>query len=246
MKSSLFIASLLVLWTWSCRADDIVPLLSVKGQVYTNATVIKVTDTDVYFSSGQGLGNAKLKDLAPDLQKHFHYDAAKAARAEQAQTTANSLYRTQLASQPVRRAPREMRDPPAANPTNSKSLSWQLHLPAALDQARKEKKQVLLDFTGSDWCPWCIKFDHEILDTAKFAEYANRHLVLVQLDYPRNKPQSESLRRDNAELQQRFQVEGFPTFVLLNSDGKELGRQVGFLEGGPDAFIRELDKFAGH
>ena len=102
---------------------------------------------------------------------------------------------------------------------------------------------VLLDFTGSDWCPWCIKFDHEVLSTDKFAAYAKNKLVLVLLDFPRSRPQSDSLKRANQELAKRFGVNGYPTYVLLSYAGKELGRQVGYAEGGPDAFIAELDSF---
>jgi len=102
---------------------------------------------------------------------------------------------------------------------------------------------VLLDFTGSDWCSWCIKFDQEALSTEKFAEYAKTHLELVQLDFPNTKPQSAELKAANAALQKQYNVDGFPTYVLLNADGKELGRQVGYAKGGPEAFIAELDGF---
>jgi thioredoxin-related protein len=102
---------------------------------------------------------------------------------------------------------------------------------------------VLLDFTGSDWCGWCKKFDKDVLSTDKFAAYAKSKLVLVQLDFPRHKPQDAALRQANGQLARRFGVSGFPTFVLLSSAGKELGRQVGYAKGGPDAFIAKLDGF---
>ena len=57
-------------------------------------------------------------------------------------------------------------------------------------------------------------------------------------------PQPDALKQANADLAQKFQVSGFPTYVLLASDGRELGRQVGYAEGGPAAFINELDAFA--
>jgi thioredoxin-related protein len=116
-------------------------------------------------------------------------------------------------------------------------------LPTALNQARSENKKVLLDFTGSDWCGWCKKFDRDVLSTDKFAGYAKSKLVLVKLDYPRHKEQDAALKQSNEQLSKRFGVDGFPTFVLLNSADRELGRQVGYLKGGPDAFIAELDGF---
>jgi thioredoxin-related protein len=122
-------------------------------------------------------------------------------------------------------------------------LSWGTDLPTALNQARSENKLVLLDFTGSDWCGWCIKFDHDVLSTDKFAGYAKSKLVLVKLDFPSHKKQDAALKQANEQLSKRFGVDGFPTFVLLNSAGRELGRQVGYLKDGPDAFIAELDGF---
>jgi protein disulfide-isomerase len=123
------------------------------------------------------------------------------------------------------------------------ALPWQTDLPKALAEAKAENKMVLMDFTGSDWCGWCIKFDQETLSTEKFAAYAKTNLALVVVDFPNKKPQSDELKAANADLQKKYGVEGFPTFVVLNADGKEIGRQVGYAPGGPDAFIAKLGKF---
>ena len=128
--------------------------------------------------------------------------------------------------------------------TQAADLTWNTDVPKALAQAKADKKMVLLDFTGSDWCGWCIKFDKEALSTDKFAAYAKAHLELVTLDFPNKKPQSDALKAANAALQKKYNVDGFPTFVLLNADGKELGRQVGYAPGGPDAFIAKLEGFS--
>ena len=87
---------------------------------------------------------------------------------------------------------------------------------------------VLLDFTGSDWCPWCIKFDHEVLETDQFAAYARNKLELVLVDFPRTKPQDDALKQANQALASQYHVTGYPTFVLVNYAGNELGRQVGY------------------
>ena len=112
-----------------------------------------------------------------------------------------------------------------------------------MNQARSQNKLVLLDFTGSDWCPWCIKFNNEVLATPQFAAYAQDKLVLVKLDFPRHTPQSDDLKRANQELYERYNVQGYPSYILLDASGRELGRQVGYRPGGPDAFITELDGF---
>lgn len=213
--------------TMVLRADEQLPVLKVGRQVYTNATVFKVTTTDIFFTSKQGAGNAKLKDLSPELQKHFHYDAGKAVKTEQVQAAGNARYHALADNRP-----------------GSGSVSWGVDFRAALARARSEKKMVLLDFTGSDWCGWCIRFDQEVLSTAKFSDYAGSRLVLVEVDFPRNKPQNDALRRDNQALQQKYHVDGYPTFVLLNANGDEVGRQVGYLAGGPDKFVAELNGFA--
>lgn len=122
-------------------------------------------------------------------------------------------------------------------------LNWGTDLSKALAQAKAEKKLVFLDFTGSDWCPGCILFHDEVAKSPKFASYAKTNLVLVEVDFPNNKPQSDALKSANAVLQKKYDVEGFPTLILLNADGKEIGRQLGYESGDPDAFIAKLEKF---
>jgi len=122
-------------------------------------------------------------------------------------------------------------------------LNWLTDLPKAQAKAKAENKQVLLDFTGSDWCGWCIKFNKEVLSTPEFAEYAAKHLVLVEVDFPRKKEQSEDLKKANKALGSKYKVDGYPTFVVLNKEGKEVGRQEGYAAGGPKAFIAKLEGF---
>jgi|ERR1017187_5590497 protein disulfide-isomerase len=126
---------------------------------------------------------------------------------------------------------------------NAADSTWLTDLPAAQAQAKSDSKIVLLDFTGSDWCGWCIKFKKEVLDTPAFQDYAAKNVVLVELDYPHKKVQSDDLKKANATLQTKYKISGFPTLVVLNKDGKEIGRQVGYAEGGPTAFIAKLEKF---
>jgi thioredoxin-related protein len=123
---------------------------------------------------------------------------------------------------------------------------WLTSLPAAMAQAQKENKMILMDFTGSDWCGWCIKFKKEALDTPEFSAYAAKNLVLVEVDFPNKTPQTAELKAANKTLGDHYKVGGYPTFVVLGKDGKEIGRQVGYKEGGAKAFIAELDGFKAH
>ena len=120
---------------------------------------------------------------------------------------------------------------------------WQTDLTKAMETAKSEKKMVLIDFTGSDWCGWCIKFKKEVFATPEFNNYAKKSLVLVELDYPHQKPQTAELKKVNKQLQAKYKVTGFPTLVVLNSSGKEVGRQEGYEAGGPSAFIAKLEGF---
>ena len=121
--------------------------------------------------------------------------------------------------------------------------AWLDNYEKAVAQAKAENKAVLLDFTGSDWCGWCIKMVKETLSQKEFTDYAAKNLVLMEVDFPNKKQLSEEIKKQNAELQKKYEANGFPTFVLIDKDGKELGKQVGYLAGGPAAFIAKLDGF---
>ena len=118
---------------------------------------------------------------------------------------------------------------------------WKKDYTAALAEAAKENKMVLLDFTGSDWCGWCIKLQKDTFSKPEFKKFAQESLVLVELDFPRGKTQSDELKKQNEELAEKFGVQGFPTLVLLDPQGKEATRNVGYLQGGPEAFIQWVE-----
>jgi protein disulfide-isomerase len=122
----------------------------------------------------------------------------------------------------------------------SKETAWSADYNAALLRAKESGRRVLINFTGSDWCHWCIKMDEETLSQKAFKEYADKHLVLVIVDSPMREPLDEETATRNENLKRQYGVEGFPTFVVLNPDGKEADRRVGYVDGGPDNFIRFL------
>jgi hypothetical protein len=104
-------------------------------------------------------------------------------------------------------------------------------------QAAAQKKPVLLEFTGSDWCPPCMKQNKDVFEQPAFKEFAKDKLVLMKLDFPRSKPQTPEIKERNQQLAAQYQVEGFPTVILLGADGKELAREVGYKGGGVSQFI---------
>jgi len=120
---------------------------------------------------------------------------------------------------------------------------WETDYASALARAHREHKLVLLDFTGSDWCIWCHRLHDQILAKKSFVDYARDNLVLVELDFPRKTPQSAELKSQNETLSGKFSVGGYPTIIMVDADGRELGR-TGYMEGGPKTFVRELRRFA--
>ena len=124
------------------------------------------------------------------------------------------------------------------------AAGWDDDYDKALAQAKAGKKMVLLDFTGSDWCGWCIKLDKEVFSKPEFKTYAKDNLVLVEVDFPQGKQQAKKLKEQNEKLQKEFGVQGYPTIIVLNAEGKKVG-QLGYMKGGPTAFLAELDKLKG-
>lgn len=124
------------------------------------------------------------------------------------------------------------------------AAGWDDDYDKALAKAKSEKKMVLLDFTGSDWCGWCVKLDKEVFSKTEFKNYAKDNLVLVELDFPRGKQQSKKLKEQNEKLQKEFGIRGFPTIIVLNAEGQKVG-QLGYMEGGPAAFIAKVNELKG-
>lgn len=100
--------------------------------------------------------------------------------------------------------------------TQAQELNWQTDMSKATEQSLKENKPLLLFFTGSDWCGWCIKLQKDVLKTSEFANWANQNVILVELDFPRNKPQDPNLKTQNQQLAQTFGIQGYPTVWFVN------------------------------
>jgi protein disulfide-isomerase len=121
---------------------------------------------------------------------------------------------------------------------------WFTDLDEAKAVAAKENKPLLVDFTGSDWCGFCIKLHAEVFDKPEFEEFAKNY-VLVELDFPTKKPQPESEKAKNKAIGAKFAVSGFPTILLLDAKtGEAYGRVIGYSPGiGPKAYLDKLSVF---
>ncbi len=123
------------------------------------------------------------------------------------------------------------------------TVQWRTDFESAKAEARKDGKIVVMNFSGSDWCGFCIKMKKEALDMKAFTDYAAKNAVLVEVDFPNRKKLPAALVKSNEALKKKFAVGGYPTFVVTDATGNEIGRQVGYLQGGPLAFVDKLEKF---
>jgi protein disulfide-isomerase len=119
--------------------------------------------------------------------------------------------------------------------------AWLTDYDKAAKQAAAENIPMVLNFTGSDWCGWCIRLDKEVFSQPEFVDYAKENVVLVKLDFPRGKPQSEAEKKQNEELAEKFGIRGFPTIVVLDSKAKPIGK-LGYEKGGAANWIASLEK----
>ncbi len=113
---------------------------------------------------------------------------------------------------------------------SSAAVGWTDNYEKALAQAKTEKKLVLLDFTGSDWCGWCIKLDKEVFSKPAFKTFAKDNLIGVTVDFPQGKKLPKHTVDQNEKLKKEHQVNGFPTIVLLDAEGKVLNKWGGYSE----------------
>ena len=131
----------------------------------------------------------------------------------------------------------------------AQELVWETNVTKAMAISNETKKPLLLFFTGSDWCGWCIRLQKEVLKTPEFAAWAKENVVLVELDYPRKAPQTQDIKKQNNELQMAFGIQGFPTIILANATTKEgkvnfegIG-STGYVAGGPSAWLAVANGF---
>ncbi len=117
--------------------------------------------------------------------------------------------------------------------------NWNEDFEKASSEAKTSGKYLLLNFSGSDWCPWCIKLDSEILSHEAFKTFAKENLVCVSIDFPRKKYQSQERKEENKKLMKKFKVRGFPTVIILSPDGELIGT-TGYRRGGPERYIVHL------
>lgn len=130
-------------------------------------------------------------------------------------------------------------DSPTAEHPMTTDTVWLTDMEQAKTVAAREGKLILIDFTGSDWCGWCVKLKKEVFTREEFLEGAGKDFVLVEIDFPKEADQSDEQKEANKALAKRHQVRGFPTIVLTDASGREFAR-TGYREGGPGPYLEHL------
>jgi thioredoxin-related protein len=123
----------------------------------------------------------------------------------------------------------------------SGELTWLTDFTKATADAKKSKKLILADFTGSDWCGWCQKLKAEVFDTKEFADWAAKNVVLLELDFPKTKELDEATKKQNEKLKKEHKITGYPTIIFMDSTGKAVGK-TGYVKGGPAEWIKAAEK----
>ncbi|PKN71366.1 MAG: thioredoxin [Candidatus Cloacimonetes bacterium HGW-Cloacimonetes-3] len=116
---------------------------------------------------------------------------------------------------------------------------WITNYDESLKLAKSLNRPVLVNFTGSDWCSWCIKLSKEVFTEEVFLKYAKENLVLLKLDFPKSIAQTPEEKAANDKLSKQFKITGFPTIILLSPEGTELAR-TGYQPGGANAYVAHL------
>lgn len=128
----------------------------------------------------------------------------------------------------------------------AKADSWETDFAKASEQAAKSGLYMLLDFSGSDWCGWCMKLEKEVFSQKDFKTWAEKNLVCVLVDFPQQKSQSHEVKAQNEKLAEKYGVSGFPTVIILSPKG-DLVARTGYREGGVKKYVAHLSKIIdGH
>ena len=118
-------------------------------------------------------------------------------------------------------------------------LVWKTDISEVKQAAQQDGKYTLINFTGSDWCPWCFKLRDEVFKTDEFKSFASESLILMEADFPKRKSQPDNLKNQNRKLAGEYGVQGFPTVALLSPKG-DVVALTGYKRGGSVLYIEHL------
>ena len=125
--------------------------------------------------------------------------------------------------------------------TRVEALEWETDFKKASSAAKASGKYIMLDFSGSDWCGWCIKLEKEVFSQDAFKDFAEKNLVCVLVDFPRKKKQTGEQKQQNRDLATKYRIQGYPTIIILGPDGEPVA-MTGYLQGGSKNYVQHLNE----
>lgn len=167
---------------------------------------------------------------------------------DEGRVTSVDLKRPPSPTAPVAATPPAVREPAPAivKPKTSAPDIWRTDFVAAQAEAAASKRRLLVLFTGSDWCPPCMRFEADVAHAPDFLNLATTSFVLVKLDYPRSAPQSPALRARNEALREKYQVESYPSLLVISADGTKSSvvdtRKSRPADGLVDFYVQAVDE----
>ena len=162
------------------------------------------------------------------------------AEGPEVQTEESSQEQTRKPPEDPKRLVHQHDAPSRPKPVQIADDEWTMNFEAAKAKAVAQKKHLLINFSGSDWCGWCIRLEAEVFGKEDFRRAAGKQFVLVNLDYPQDALKvSQEVRQQNARLQEYYKIEGFPTVLLTFADGRPYAA-TGYREGGVEPYLAHL------
>jgi thioredoxin-related protein len=117
---------------------------------------------------------------------------------------------------------------------------WVTDFEAAKAKAKADNKRLLVDFTGSDWCGWCIKLRGEVFEKDAFKNEAPKQFVLVEIDFPNDKSKlTDEVKKQNEKLGKEYKIQGYPSILLMDAEGKVIAH-TGYRPDGPEKYVEHL------
>lgn len=123
--------------------------------------------------------------------------------------------------------------------TNRKEYKIMTNFEIAKSQSKINNKPILLVFSGSDWCSWCVKLDHEVFSTPEFKAWAADNVIMMIADFPSVKQLPAEIAEQNEKLRKTYNITGFPSVLLLDAEGKLIAH-TGYQRGGAENYIAHL------
>lgn len=133
---------------------------------------------------------------------------------------------------------------------DQEQIKWLANFDEAVNQSKASSKPLLILFTGSDWCEWCVKLEDEVFKSKDFANQAGNKYVFLRLDFPAYAPQDQQLKAQNKQLQNNFNIRSFPTVLLFDPTNSQKIGVTGYRSGGGRPYVDHLqqiiDQYTGY